>query len=431
MKIGFISLGCAKNLVDSENIIGLFDDPFFEIENDPKKCDAILINTCGFIENAKQESIDTILEMAELKKNKLKYLIVAGCLSQRYYDDCVKEFPEVDLFLRLSDYPNLAKVFSKLFNHEFNTYYGYKRKLVTNDYCAYLKIGDGCDHKCAYCAIPLIRGKYHSYKLEDLIKEAKDLKEAGVKELNLVAQDSTIYGRDIGSSLAELLTELDKLDFKWIRVLYMYPNEIDDKLLEVMKNSKYILPYFDIPIQYGNDFLLEKMNRVGGTKLIRERVNTIRSLFPDAIIRTTLIVGFPYETDETFNDTLNLVKELKFDSLGAFTYSKEEDTPAYDMPQVDEEVAQDRYNKLMEVQQEIIFNKNKERIGKEYEVLIERRESLFNRYVARSYMSAPDGVDGVIYIKTDEPLTIGEFYNVKIIDYKGYDLLAQLNYNNK
>ena len=425
MKIGFISLGCAKNLVDSENIIGLFDDPFFEIENDPKKCDAILINTCGFIENAKKESIDTILEMAELKKDKLKYLIVAGCLSSRYYDDCVKEFPEVDLFIRLSDYPNLDKILSKLFNHEFNSYYGHKRKLVTKDYCAYLKIGDGCNNCCSYCAIPLIRGKYHSYPFDDVISEAKRLYESGVKELNVVAQDTTTYGKDINSSLASLLKELDKIDFTWIRILYMYPDEIDDELLETIKNSKHVLPYFDIPIQYGNDFILKKMNRRGSVKLIKEKVNKIREMFIDSTIRTTLIVGFPYESEETFKDTMDLVKELKFDSLGAFTYSKEEVTKAYDMPQVAKEDMDRRYNELMALQQEIVFEKNKERLNKSYTVLIERYESLFKRYVARSIMSAPDGVDGVVYIKGDG-LKIGSFVDVLIKDYKGYDLIGEL-----
>ena len=425
MKIGFISLGCAKNLVDSENIIGLFDDSFFEIENDPKKCDAILINTCGFIENAKKESIDTILEMAELKKDKLKYLIVAGCLSSRYYDDCVKEFPEVDLFIRLSDYPNLDKILSKLFNHEFNSYYGHKRKLVTKDYCAYLKIGDGCNNCCSYCAIPLIRGKYHSYPFDDVISEAKRLYESGVKELNVVAQDTTTYGKDINSSLASLLKELDKIDFTWIRILYMYPDEIDDELLETIKNSKHVLPYFDIPIQYGNDFILKKMNRRGSVKLIKEKVNKIREMFIDSTIRTTLIVGFPYESEETFKDTMDLVKELKFDSLGAFTYSKEEDTKAYDMPQVAKEDMDRRYNELMALQQEIVFEKNKERLNKRYTVLIERYESLFKRYVARSIMSAPDGVDGVVYIKGDG-LKIGSFVDVLIKDYKGYDLIGEL-----
>ncbi len=426
MKIGFISLGCAKNLVDSEHIIGLFDDPFFEIESNPKKCDAIVINTCGFIENAKQESIDTILEMAELKKDRLKYLIVCGCLSQRYYDDCVKEFPEVDLFVRIADYPNLDKKLAKLFNHDFNSYYGHKRKLITKDYSAYLKIGDGCNNCCTYCAIPLIRGKYYSFPQDEVVKEAKRLYDAGVKELNVVAQDTTTYGKDINSSLANLLRELDKIDFKWIRILYMYPDEITDELLDVMKNSKHVLPYFDIPVQYGNDEILKKMNRRGSVKLIEERVDRIRSIFPDAIIRTTLIVGFPYETEDTFNDTLKMVEKCKFDSMGAFTYSREEDTKAYDMPQVDEEDANRRYNILMETQQKINFDLNKNRVGNTYTVLIERYESLFKRYVARSYMSAPDGVDGVVYIKCDKTLDIGSFVDVKITDFKGYDLIAEL-----
>lgn len=426
MKIGFISLGCAKNLVDSEHIIGLFDDPFFEIESNPKKCDAIVINTCGFIENAKQESIDTILEMAELKKDRLKYLIVCGCLSQRYYDDCVKEFPEVDLFVRIADYPNLDKKLAKLFNHDFNSYYGHKRKLITKDYSAYLKIGDGCNNCCTYCAIPLIRGKYYSFPIDEVVNEAIRLYESGVKELNVVAQDTTTYGKDINSSLAELLRRLDQIDFKWIRVLYMYPDEITDELLEVMKNSKHVLPYFDIPVQYGNDEILKKMNRRGSVKLIEERVDKIRSIFKDAIIRTTLIVGFPYETEDTFNDTLRMVEKCKFDSMGAFTYSREEDTKAYDMPQVDEEDANRRYNILMETQQRINFELNKNRVGNTYTVLIERYESLFKRYVARSYMSAPDGVDGVVYIKSDKTLDIGSFVDVKITDFKGYDLIAEL-----
>ena len=247
-----------------------------------------------------------------------------------------------------------------------------------------------------------------------------------MKELNVVAQDTTTYGKDINSSLAELLRRLDQIDFKWIRVLYMYPDEITDELLEVMKNSKHVLPYFDIPVQYGNDEILKKMNRRGSVKLIEERVDKIRSLFKDAIIRTTLIVGFPYETEDTFNDTLRMVEKCKFDSMGAFTYSREEDTKAYDMPQVDEEDANRRYNILMETQQRINFELNKNRVGNTYTVLIERYESLFKRYVARSYMSAPDGVDGVVYIKSDKTLDVGSFVDVKITDFKGYDLIAEL-----
>ena len=427
MKIGFISLGCAKNLVDSEYLIGLFEDPYFEIESDPKKCDAILINTCGFIESAKEESINTILEMAELKERNLKYLIVTGCFSQRYYEECLKEFPEVDLFVRLDEYPIIDKLLGKLFNHDFNTSYGKNRKLVTNNYSAYLKIGDGCDNCCSYCAIPLIRGKYHSYSEEDLVLKAKELYEAGVKELNVVAQDTTTYGIDINTSLANLLRKLDEIDFKWIRVLYMYPNEISDELLEVIKNSKHVLPYFDIPIQYGNDKILKLMNRKGNVELIKERINKIRSMFENAIIRTTLIVGFPYEDDDTFKDTLDFVKELEFDSLGAYTYSKEEDTKAYDMPQVNKRTALRRYKQMMLLQQNIAFKKNESRIGKKYIVLIERYEELFNRYLARSYMSAPDGIDGVVYIKTDEELKIGEFVEARIIDYKDYDLIAVID----
>ena len=424
MKIGFISLGCAKNLVDSEYLIGLFEDPFFEIENNPKKCDAILINTCGFIESAKEESINTILEMAELKEKNLKYLIVTGCFSQRYYEDCLKEFPEVDLFVRLDQYPIIDRLLGKLFNHDFNASYGKNRKLVTNNYSAYLKIGDGCDNCCSYCAIPLIRGHYRSYAEDDLVNEAKRLYEEGVKELNVVAQDTTTYGIDINTSLANLLRKLDEIDFMWIRVLYMYPNEISDELLEVIKNSKHVLPYFDIPTQYGNDKILKLMNRKGNVELIKERINKIRSMFKDAIVRTTLIVGFPYEDDDTFKDTLDFVEELKFDSLGAYTYSREEDTKAYDFPQVDEEIAQRRYEELMSLQQAIAFRKNEEKVGKTYTVLIERYESLFDRYVGRSYMSAPDGIDGVIYIKTDKELKNGDFVEVKITDYKDYDLIG-------
>jgi len=429
MKIGFISLGCAKNLVDSEYLIGLFSDPYFEIESNPKKCDAILINTCGFIESAKEEAIDTILEMAELKQKNLKYLIVTGCFTQRYYEECLKEFPEVDLFVRIDEYKNIEKLLSKLFNHEINTTYGTNRKLITNNYSAYLKIGDGCDNCCTYCAIPLIRGRYYSYPIDDVVNEAKRLYALGVKELNVVAQDTTTYGSDIGTSLAELLRRLDEIDFKWIRVLYMYPDEIYDELLEVMANSKHILPYFDIPIQYANDYMLDKMNRRGSVEHIRERIKQIRSMFKEPTIRTTIIIGFPYENDDTFKDTMNFIKEIKFDSLGAFTYSREEDTVAYDMPQVDEELKNKRYDELMSVQQEIIFNLNKNKIGNKYEVLIERYESLFDRYVGRSTMSAPDGIDGVVYIKCEEALNVGDFVEVEITDYKAYDLIGKLTYN--
>ena len=429
MKIGFISLGCAKNLVDSENIIALFDDPFFEYEYDLKKCDAILINTCGFILSAKQEAIDTILEIAEYKDDRLKKLIVTGCFVQRYFEDCLKEFPEVDLFVKIEDYPKLPQLLSELFDHKFTASYGKSRKLANNSYTAYLKISDGCDNRCAYCAIPLIRGNCRSYPIEDLVNEARQLLEAGVKELNIVAQDTTYYGHDIYGhfALKELIKELDKLPFRWIRILYMYPDEIEEELLVEMKNCERVLPYFDIPVQYGDDRILKLMNRRGSVQLIKDKIAMIRKYFPDAVIRTTMIVGFPQENDESFSNTLDMVEEIQFDSLGAFTYSPEEDTKAYDMDgQVDEDLKQERYEKLMLVQKQIVDRKNESRIGKTYTTLIERYEPLFDRYIGRSYMSAPDGIDGVIYIRSEDELKIGDFYEVTITDCKEYDLIGKI-----
>ncbi|MBQ1482487.1 MAG: 30S ribosomal protein S12 methylthiotransferase RimO [Erysipelotrichaceae bacterium] len=427
MKVGFISLGCAKNLVDSENIIGLFEDPFFEYEYDLKQCEVILINTCGFILSAKEEAIDTILEIAEYKKDNLKKLIVTGCFVQRYLKECREEFPEVDLFVPIEDYPKLPELLSDLFGHRFLHTYGKNRKLANSSYTAYLKISDGCDNRCSYCAIPLIRGNCRSHPIEDNVAQAGQLLDSGVKELNVVAQDTTYYGHDLYGhfALKDLIRELDKLPFTWIRILYMYPDEIEEDLLQQMARCKRVLPYFDIPIQYGNDEILKLMNRRGSVQLIKDKIALIRKYFKDAYIRTTLIVGFPHETDQTFEDTLKLVEEVGFDSLGAFTYSPEEDTKAYDMDgQIEEEVKQERYEKLMALQQEIVRKKNESRVGRTYTALIERYESLFDRYVARSYMSAPDGIDGIIYVKSDEELKIGEFYEVEINGYQNYDLLG-------
>ena len=434
MKVGFISLGCAKNLVDSENIIALFDDPFFEYEYDLKQCEAIVINTCGFILSAKEEAIDTILEIASYKQDRLQKLIVTGCFVQRYYEECLEEFPEVDLFVPIRDYERLPQLLSKLFNHRFIHAYGKNRKLVNNSYTAYLRISDGCDNRCAYCAIPLIRGNCRSFSIEDNVKEAKHLLEMGVKELNVVAQDTTYYGHDLYGrfALKDLIRELDQLDFRWIRILYMYPDEIEEDLLIQMSSCRRVLPYFDIPIQYGNDEILKLMNRRGSVQLIKEKIALIRKYFPDAVIRTTLIVGFPHETQETFHDTLELVRQIRFDSLGAFTFSPEEDTKAYEMDeQVDDEVKNQRYEELMLAQHRIIEEKNKEKIGKTYTALIERYESLFDRYIGRTYMSAPDGIDGVVFIKTDQELEIGSFYPVTITGYKDYDLIGSVADNEK
>ena len=430
MKVGFISLGCAKNLVDSEHIIGLFDDPFFEYCSDLRECDAIVINTCGFILSAKEEAIDTILEIAEYKKENLKKLIVTGCFVQRYFEDCLKEFPEVDLFVKIEDYPKLPSMLSELFGHTFTNSYGKNRKLVNNSYTAYLRISDGCDNRCAYCAIPLIRGNCRSTPIEENVKEAKRLLELGVKELNVVAQDTTYYGHDLYGEfrLKDLIRELDQLDFRWIRILYMYPDEIEEDLLIAMKECERVLPYFDIPIQYGNDRILKLMNRRGTVELIREKIALIRCYFPDAVIRTTLIVGFPHETEETFAETLDLVKEIRFDSLGAFTYSPEEDTKAFAMDgQVEEEVKEERYGELMEAQKQIVDENNEAQVGKTCTVLIERYESLFDRYIGRTWMSAPDGIDGVVYIRSEEALKIGDFYETKITGHRDYDLLGIIN----
>ena len=427
MKIGFISLGCAKNLVDSEHLIGLFEDPYFELETDPKKCEAILVNTCGFIESAKTEAINTIFEMAEYKKDKLKYLIVTGCLAQRYEEDLRKELPEADLIMPIRDYPRASEILSKLFNHEFINTYGKNRKLISSEYMAYLRISDGCDNRCAYCAIPLIRGNCKSVPIEELVKEAKRLYSFGIKELNVVAQDTTYYGHDIYGhfALKELIHELNKIPFKWIRILYMYPDEIEDDLLEELKKCERVLPYFDVPTQYGNDELLKLMNRRGSVSLIKEKISRIRKLFPDAYIRTTLIVGFPHETEESFNDTLNFIKDIRFDSLGAFTYSREEDTPSYDMDfQIDEKLAKERLDTLMSLQKKIVDEKLGSKVGKEYEVLVEKHER--GKYLARSWESAPDGVDSYVYISTDKPLKAGEFVKVKITGFNDYDLIAEL-----
>ena len=429
MNLGLISLGCAKNLVDSEHILGMFKKADVKIISDPKLCDVIIINTCGFIESAKKEAIDTILEMTDYKKGRLKKLIVCGCLSQRYKDELVKEIPEVDAFIKIDDYDKLDQILMDLLKEENIEPFKAERSLVTPDHFTYLKIAEGCDNRCAYCAIPLIRGNCRSYKIEDLYEEAKKLKEKGVKELDIIAQDTTYYGHDLYGkfSLKDLLKRLDTLDFKWIRVLYMYPDEIEDELLYTMKECHSVIPYFDIPIQYGNDEILRYMNRRGSVKLIKERINKIRDIFPDAILRTTLITGFPHETEDTFNDTLKLIKDIRFDSLGAFTYSKEEGTKAYDMDEeVSEKDANRRLEILMKTQLDIVKAKNEAKINSTIEVMIEEYETLFDRYVARSYAQAPDDVDGKIYIYSDRELKIGEFYEVIVTRAETYDLYTEV-----
>ncbi|MBQ1507940.1 MAG: 30S ribosomal protein S12 methylthiotransferase RimO [Erysipelotrichaceae bacterium] len=428
MNVGFVSLGCSKNLVDTENIVGLFEGSSFVYESDLKKCDIIVINTCGFILSAKEEAIDTILEIAEYKADRLKKLIVCGCFVERYYEECQKEFPEVDRFIRISDYPRLKEILEDLLKEEFHYSFGENRVLVNKTHLAYLKIAEGCNNRCAFCAIPLIRGNYRSYPMEEILKEARMCREKGVRELNVVAQDTTYYGRDTEhkAMLPVLLKELDQIGFDWIRLLYIYSDEITEELLQTMKECRSVLPYFDMPIQSGSDKTLRRMRRRDTVEGIRDAVELIRSYFPEAVFRTTIITGFPGESVEDFEETLALVKELRFDSLGGFTFSKEEGTLADTMEDdVPEEEKKRRYEELMETQRAIVDEKLASHIGKIYPVLIERREGLFHRAVGRSYLSAPDGIDGVVYVQNDD-LETGQFYNVQITGQKDYDLIGQI-----
>ena len=428
MNVGIISLGCAKNLVDSEFLIGLFKDPFFKYEANVNKCDAIIVNTCGFIASAKEESINTIYEISKLKKNRLKYLIVTGCLTQRYYDELSKSIKGVDLFIKIDDYSISNKLLSKLFKHNIPYAFGSNRHFVNSNHSAYLRISDGCSNRCSYCAIPLIRGNNKSVPINKLYNEALLLRKKGIKELNIVAQDTTNYGLDLYGklSLSKLLKKLDTIDFKWIRILYMYPDEITDDLLITIKTSKRILPYFDIPIQYGNDRILKLMNRRGSVKTITNIVSKIRDMFENAIIRSTIIVGFPGETVKTFNDTLNLIKRIEFDSLGAFVFSKEEDTKAYYYGnQVSNKIAYKRFDVLMNTQKEILAIKMKKKIGEKYLVIVDRYDKEEKINYCRTFESAPDDTDYYVLIH-GKKLSIGSFYNVILTHYIDYDFIGKI-----
>lgn len=429
MKIGFVSLGCCKNLVDLEMIMGMLKENHHQIVSNPRQAEAIIINTCGFIESAKEESINTIFEMAKYKEDKLKKLIVCGCLAQRYTSQLTEEIPEIDAVIPIRDYSELANRLQELLHDEGKgNFYKSERLLSGKPWHAYLKISDGCSNRCAYCAIPLIRGDQKSREISDIVEEAKYLASIGVKELTLIAQDTTKYGLDNYNELklAELIKEVDKIeDFHWIRILYMYPDEIEDKVLEAMRESKRVLPYFDIPMQHANNRLLKSMNRRGTKEDVLALIHKIRTMFPDATLRTTMIVGFPGETEEEFEELIDFIKEVKWDRMGAFTYSKEEDTPAYDYPdEIDEDIQNERLSALMEIQREISLEKNKEKIGKVIEVLVEEKEGLTNRYRGRSKADAPDEVDGQVIFRCDEDLDIGSFVQVKITDAKEYDLFG-------
>lgn len=439
MNILFISLGCDKNLVDSEVMLGLLDAKGYQIVDDETQADIIVINTCCFVHDAKEESIQTILEMAEYKtEGRLKALIVTGCLAQRYRQEIIDEIPEVDAVLGTTAYDKIVEAVEEalagaghveLENVNVLPLVDTKRLVTTGGHYAYMKIAEGCDKHCTYCIIPKLRGNYRSVPMERLIQEAKDLAEQGVKELILVAQETTLYGKDIygEKSLHKLLRELCKVDgIRWIRILYCYPEEIDDNLIQVMKEEKKLCHYLDLPIQHANDEILKRMGRRTSKAQLEEIIGKLKREIPDITLRTTLITGFPGETEEQHEELKAFVDEMEFDRLGVFTYSLEEDTPAAEMPdQIPEEVKEDRQAEIMELQQEIAFAQAEDMIGEEVLVMIEGKVADENAYVGRTYKDAP-GVDGLIFINTDEELMSGDFARVKVTGAVEYDLIGEL-----
>lgn len=436
MKVGFVSLGCSKNLIDTEMAIGLFKRNNFEIVNDVEKAEIIIVNTCGFIESAKQEAINTILEMAEYKeKGTCKYLVVMGCLVQRYKKELQKALPEVDLFIEINDYGSYWDKILELLDEEekpdtiSNLCY-MDRVISTGNKTAYLKIAEGCSNRCTYCAIPYIRGPYVSRPMEEVLEEAKKLATAGIKELIVIAQDTTRYGEDLygESKLSDLLNELCKIDgFEWIRFLYAYPESITDELIQTVKNNPKICNYFDIPIQHISDSVLRRMNRRTTGKQIEELINKIKKQIPNVILRTSLIVGFPGETEEDFNKLYEFVKKGYFDKLGVFTYSKEDGTPAARLKeQIHPATKKKRYNLIMSVAKDISAEKLKSYIGKEYKVLVEDTTFDHKFCVGRSYMDIPD-TDGMVIIKDCDAKLVGEFVNCKVTAVNNYDLIAKIS----
>ena len=439
MKILFISLGCDKNLVDTEVMLGLLASKGYEMTDDEQEADIIVINTCCFIHDAKEESIQNILEMAELKKEgKVKALIVTGCLAERYKDEILEEIPEVDEVLGTTAYDKILDAVDAALEGDQEVILSdidalplpeTKRLVTTGGHFAYLKIAEGCDKHCTYCIIPKVRGNYRSVPMERLVNEARELAEQGVKELILVAQETTLYGKDLygEKSLHKLVRALCNINgIRWIRILYCYPEEITDELIQVMKEEPKVCHYLDLPIQHANDTILKRMGRRTTKQELVDIVEKLRSEIPDICLRTTLITGFPGETAEQHEELMQFVDEMEFDRLGVFTYSPEEDTPAAGMPeQIDEEVKEDRQAEIMELQQEIAFDKAEDMIGREVLVMIEGKVADENAYVGRTYRDAPN-VDGLIFINTDEELLSGDFARVKVTGALDYDLIGEL-----
>ncbi|NLZ80991.1 MAG: 30S ribosomal protein S12 methylthiotransferase RimO [Clostridiales bacterium] len=439
MEILFVSLGCDKNLVDSEVMLGLLNREGYTFTDDENEAEVIVVNTCSFIQDAKEESINMILEMAEYKKKaNCKALIVTGCLAQRYKDEILSEIPEIDGILGTTSCDNIVSVVNDALDgkkpQSFNDISTVSKKhdgrvLTTGGWYSYLKIADGCDKHCTYCIIPKIRGSYRSVVMEELIKEAKELASKGIKELLLVAQETTLYGEDIYGEkrLPMLLRELCKVDgIEWIRILYCYPEEITDELIETIKSEPKICHYLDMPIQHADDTILKRMGRRTNKEQLENIVKKLRKEIPDIVLRTTLISGFPGEKKEHHEVLLDFVDKMEFERLGVFTYSKEEDTPAALMEeQVDDEVKNDRRDEVMELQQEIAFEYAEQMIGRVLDVLIEGKLADENAYMGRTYMDAPN-VDGNVFINTDRELLSGEFVKAKITGAVEYDLIGEI-----
>ena len=439
MKLLFVSLGCDKNLVDTEYMLGLLGKEGFSFTDEAEEADVIVVNTCCFINDAKEESIQTILEMAEYKDaGSCKALLVTGCLAQRYQDEIQQEIPQVDAVLGTNSYEAIATAVKEaLSGHHYALYQPLeglpvvtaRRSLTTGGHYAHLKIAVGCDKHCTYCIIPKIRGRYRSVPMEELIRQATELAEAGVKELILVAQETTLYGVDLygEKSLHRLLDELNEIPgIMWIRILYCYPEEIYEELIQSMKRNEKVCHYLDMPIQHVNNEILKRMGRKTTREDLTKIIRHLRQEIPDIALRTTLICGFPGETSEAHEELMYFLNEMEFDRLGAFTYSQEEDTPAAEFPdQISEEVKSDWQAEVMELQQEIIFDKNEALIGSEVWVMIEGRVDGENAYVGRTYRDAPD-IDGYVFLNTDEELMSGAFVRARITGALDYDLIGEM-----
>lgn len=439
MNIFFVSLGCDKNLVDSEMMITSLRKNGFVLTDDIEDADVIVVNTCCFIGDAKEESINTLIEMGGYKEGRCKLLVAAGCLAQRYHNEIKEDIPEVDLIVGTMGYEDLSEkinealggkgVLESLKDIDYLTTPLTDRDSMSGGYYAYLKIAEGCDKCCTYCVIPKVRGHYRSVPMDNLIAQAKHLVANGAKELILVAQETTLYGKDIygEKSLPKLLEELSKIDeLKWIRILYCYPEEITDELISAIKNLPKVCHYLDMPIQHGSDDVLRRMGRLTNREQIEKTVAKLREEIPDIALRTTLITGFPGETEDDFEQVKQFVKKMEFDRLGVFTYSREEDTPAAEMDgQIDEEVKEARRDEIMQIQQDIAFDKSNSRVGEIYEVMIEGRLPDEGVYIARTYMDAPD-VDGYVFIQSDYNLDSGDFVKVEVTRSDEYDLIAEI-----